>query len=86
MAYNQNFQNFTPAGQAIGLLGGTLSQILGGYLGAKLEQDKTRREFDANKRILQARFPGMSDQQLSPHAQVPSSQLPQMIEGLSAAR
>jgi len=85
MAYDPNFQNFTPAGQAIGAIGGTLSQILGGYLGAKLEQDKTRREFDANKRIIKARYPGMTDQQLSEYAQIPSSQLSQMMQGLGAA-
>jgi len=85
MAYDQNFQNFTPGGQAIGMLGGTLSQILGGYLGAKLEQDRTRREFDANRRILKARYPNMPDEELSQYAQIPSQQLPQMMQGLGAS-
>jgi len=84
MAYDQN-RGFTSGGQFVGLLGGTLSQILGGYLGAKLEQDRTRRESESNQRILQARYPNMPKEQLEQYSQIPSQQLPQMMQGLGAA-
>jgi len=78
------YRGMTPGGQFAGMLGTSLSQILGGYLGAKLEQDKMQREFDANRRILKARYPNISEEQLSEYAQVPSQQLPQLLQGLGA--
>jgi len=82
---NNQFKGFTPAGQIVGTLGTSLSQILGGYLGAKLEQDKQRREFDANKKILQLRYPNMSEEELSQLSQVPANRLPQIIQGIGDA-
>jgi len=84
MAYDRN-RGITPGGQFFGMLGTSLSQILGGYLGAKLEQDKERREFGANKRILQRRFPNMPPEQLDQASRIPSKQLPEMISGINAS-
>ena len=83
MPYDRN-RSFSSRGQFVGMLGTSLSQILGGYLGAKLEEDKERREYGANKRILAQRYPNMSDNELDEIARVPRGQLDQMIQGVSA--
>lgn len=85
MAYDP-YRGMTPGGQFVGMLGTSLSQILGGYLGAKLEQDRMQRDFDSNKRILKARYPNMPEDQINEYSQVSSRDLPQLIQGLGASQ
>jgi hypothetical protein len=81
MAYDPN-QTFSPAGQMVMGIGGGLTQILGAYLGAKVDADKRRREFESNKRIIRANNPNMSDEDLNYYAAATEKQMPQLIEGL----
>jgi len=80
---NNIYNRMSPAGQFAGMVGTSLSQVLGGFLGAKLEQDRMRRQFDTNRRILKARHPKMSEEELSEYAQVPTENLQQVMGGIS---
>jgi len=90
MAYNQRYEydpiyrGMSPAAQVASVVTGGLGTVLGGYLSAKLEEDRMRREFEGNKRVLQASYPNMPDEQLDQMSRVPAGQLKDVLGGLQS--
>lgn len=81
---NQYFQGLSPAGQIASAIATPLSQVLGGYLGSKLEEDKMRREVESNRAVLRASFPGLPPDQLNQLSRVSPTQLQTVIGGLQS--
>ena len=81
--YDQ-YGNYSPSHAFLGSLGTGLSQILGGYVGQKLEQDRIKRQYETNEKILRSRFPDMDPQQIAEAAQVPTQNIKDVISGLES--
>lgn len=84
MAYDPIYRGMSPNAQIASAIATPLSQVLGGYLGAKLEENKLRREVESNKSVLGAIFNDLPPEQLDKLSRVPSSQLNSVIEGLQS--
>jgi hypothetical protein len=78
----RRYRDYNPTSEFLGNLGTGLSSILGGYLGAKVEQDKTRRQQQDNERILKARYPNMPGQQLKEYSLTDQRFLPHLMSSL----